>query len=223
MSSILAAAEAAEAAVAQRGAEPRGRLKITATPEFGTTRVDGWVAEYLFAWPKVTVEAIYAIRIVDIVHEGIDVAIRIGALPDSELSSRKLGEITYGLYASPGYLERAGDLHGVEDLKKHDLVMKGASWTLVQGGVTEKISRTPRCAVDNMIAIRNLALAGLGVARLPRYMAEPHVTEGALTHVLPGWSGIPMPVHAVFTSTRYMDPKVRVFVDLCRERFSDRR
>lgn len=224
-SSILAAAEAAEAAIAQQSQEPKGRLKITATPEFGTTRVDSWVAAYLSRWPKVTVEAVYSIRFVDIIHEGIDVAIRLGALQDSDLSARKLGEVTYGLYASPDYLKRDGALSTVEDLKRHDLIMKTSSgrssWTLVNGEATEKVSQTPRCALDNIVAARNLTLSGLGIAHLPRYMAEPYVAEGTLAHVLPGWASVPMPVHAVFASTRYMDPKVRGFVDLCRDAFRD--
>jgi LysR family transcriptional regulator, regulator for bpeEF and oprC len=224
-SSILAAAEAAVAAVAQQSQEPKGRLKITATPEFGTTRVDKWVAGYLSKWPKVTVEAVYSIRFVDIIHEGIDVAIRIGKLQDSDLSARKLGEINYGLYASPGYLKRAAPLRTVEDLKRHDLIMKTSggrsSWALVNGEAMEKVSQTPRCALDNIVAARNLTLSDLGIAQLPRYMAEPHVVGGALVRVLPGWTSQPMPVHAVFASTRFMDPKVRGFVDLCRNAFGD--
>lgn len=225
-SSILAAAEAAEAAVAQRNREPSGRLKITATPEFGATRVDDWIADYLRKWPKVSVEAIYTIRAVDIIHEGIDVAIRIGALQDSDLSARRLGEISYGLYASPDYLKEAPPLHAVDDLKRHDLIMKTSSgrttWTLVYGEASEKVSRAPRCAVDNMIALKNLSVSSLGIAQLPCFMAAPHVAEGTLVHVLPGWASPPMPVHAVFASTRYMDPKVRGFVDLCRGSFNDR-
>lgn len=225
-SSILAAAEAAEAAVAEQSGEPKGRLKITATPEFGTTRVDNWVAAFLSRWPKVTVEAVYSIRFVDIIHEGIDVAIRLGILPDSDLSARKLGEVTYGLYASPDYLNRSTPLRTVDDLRRHDLIMKTSSggrtsWTLLNGETTEKVSQTPRCALDNMLAMRNLTLSGLGVAQLPRYMADPYVAKGALTHVLPSWASTSMPVHAVFASTRYMDPKVRGFVDLCRDAFRD--
>ncbi len=79
-SSILAA-EAAEALVAQRTQESKGRLKVTAGPEFGTTRVDGWIADFLRLRPKVTVEVEYTNRLIDIVHEGVDVAIRIGPLP----------------------------------------------------------------------------------------------------------------------------------------------
>lgn len=220
-SSILAAAEAAEAAVAQKGQEPRGRLRVTASPEFGTTRVDDWIAAYLHRWPNVSVETVYSIRLVDIIHEGIDVAIRIGELGDSELSVRKLGEVTYGLYASPGYL-KGTVLRSVDEVRRHDLVMKTtsgrATWTLVNGDATEKVTGTPRCALDNMLAVRNLAVAGLGIARLPRYLADAHP---GLVRVLPEWSTAPMPVHAVFASTRYMDPKVRGFVDLCRESFQE--
>lgn len=223
-SSILAAAEAAEAAVAQQSQEPKGRLKITASPEFGTTKVDGWIAAYLTKWPKVSVDAVYSIRLVDIIHEGIDVAIRIGTLEDSDLSARKLGEITYGLYASPDYLKRSLPCRATGDLKHHDLIMKKSSgrstWNLVNGEITEKIVQAPRCALDNMIAAQNMALAGLGIAQLPQFMAQPYVAGGSLVRVLPEWAAIPMPVHAVFASTRYMDPKVRGFIDLCREAFS---
>jgi LysR family transcriptional regulator, regulator for bpeEF and oprC len=221
--SILAAAEAAEAAVAQQGQEPKGRLRITATHEFGTTRVDGWIAAFLTAYPKVSVDAVYTNRSVDIIHEGIDVAIRLGTLPDSELSARRLGEVAYALYASPRYLDRAGALGSVDDLKGHDLIVKATNgrvgWTLVAGGMTETVSHAPRCVLDNVIAARNLAVSGLGVSLLPRYMAEPYLTGRDLVRVLPDWSGPSVPVHAVFASTRYMDPKVRTFVDLCRDAF----
>ncbi|MBY3260240.1 MULTISPECIES: LysR family transcriptional regulator [Rhizobiaceae] len=223
-SSILAAAEAAESAVAQRTQEPKGRLKITAGAEFGTMRVDGWIAAFLQKWPKVTVEAEYTNRLVDIIHEGVDVAIRIGPLQDSELSARRLGELTYGLYASPEYLRGAARILTVEDLKRHDLIMHAPrgrpGWTLVNGEETEKVWQTPRCALNNTVAAMNLALSGLGIVQLPRYMAERYVAEGGLAIVLPGWARIPVPVHAVFASTRYMDPKVRGFVDLCRDRFT---
>nr|WP_293976797.1 substrate binding domain-containing protein [Sphingomonas sp.] len=183
------------------------------------------MAEFLHKWPKVTVEAEYTNRLVDIVHEGVDVAIRIGPLQDSELSARKLGELTYGLYAAPEYLRSAPPLEEVGDLERHDIIVHAPRgrpvWTLVSGEQTEKISRIPRCAVNNTMAARNLALSGLGIVQLPRYMAEHLVADGTLTRVLPDWARIPVPVHAVFASTRYMDPKVRGFVDVCRAGFSD--
>lgn len=225
VASILAAAEAAEAAVAQQTQEPRGRLKVTAGVEFGTTQVDGWIANFLQRWTKVTVETEYTNRIIDLVHENFDVAIRIGPLQDSGLSVRKLGELTYGLYASPEYLGQRPDIGDVGNLADHDLIMhvpRGRpSWNLVNGNQTEKVTHAPRCVVNNTITARNMALSGLGVVQLPRYLAGPHVYDGTLKIVLPGWSRSPVPVHAVFTSTRYMDPKVRSFIDLCRERFRE--
>jgi DNA-binding transcriptional LysR family regulator len=222
-SSILAAAEAAESAVAQRTQEPKGRLKVTAGAEFGTMQVDGWIAAFLQKWTRVTVEVEYTNRIVDIIHEGVDVAVRIGPLQNSELSARKLGELTYGLYASPEYLQGNAGVATIDDLKRRHLIMHAPrgrpAWNLVNGEETERVWQAPRCAVNNTMAARNLALSGLGIAQLPRYMAEPHVLEGALVRVLPAWACIPVPVHAVFASTRYMDPKVRGFVDLCRDAF----
>jgi LysR family transcriptional regulator for bpeEF and oprC len=86
----------------------------------------------------------------------------------------------------------------------------------------QKRSRKRHAArVDNIVAAKNLTVSGLGVAQLPRFLAEPHVADGTLVTVLPGWASIPMPVHAVFASTRYMDPKVRGFVDLCRAAFGN--
>lgn len=215
---ILTAAEAAEAAVAQLSREPKGLLRITAGSEFGTMVVDRWIAEFLRQAPKVTVEAEYTNRLVDIIHEGFDVAIRVGPLEDSGLSARKLGEVNYGLYATPDYLKGRPAVVEVGDLKHHDLIMKTtrgrSSWSLVNGAKAEKVTVTPRCAVNSTIAAKNLALEGIGIAQLPRFMAELHVADGSLSCVLPGWAEIPAPVHAVFASSRYMDPKVRSFVDL---------
>lgn len=221
--SILTAAEAAEAAVAQQTREPKGLLKLTAGSEFGTMVVDNWVADFLRLAPKVTVEAEYTNRLVDIIHEGFDVAVRVGSLDDSGLSARKIGEVDYGLYAATDYLQRAPAIASVADLKLHNLIMKTtrgrANWSLVNGTKTEKVTASPRCAVNSTLCARNLVLAGLGIAQLPRFMAEPHVAQGTLSCVLPGWAEVPAPVHAVFASSRYMDPKVRSFVDLCLSAF----
>ncbi|WP_313167882.1 LysR family transcriptional regulator [Massilia oculi] len=220
---ILAAAEAAEAAVAHQAGEPKGLLRITAGAEFGTMVVDGWIARFLKQAPKVTVDVEYTNRLVDIIHEGIDVAIRVGMLPDSGLSARKLGEVDYGLYAAPAYLRHAPALSTVGDLRRHDLIMKTvrgrSEWTLVDETGTEVVVAPPRAAVSSTIGAKNLALAGIGIAQLPRFMAEPCVAEGTLAGVLPGWAQLPAPVHAVFASSRYMDPKIRGFVDLCVEEF----
>lgn len=94
-------------------------------------------------------------------------------------------------------------------------------WTLVNGPLTARIEQVPRCALNNTIAARNMALAGLAIVQLPRYMAELYVADGSLERVLADWARALTPVHAVFASSRYMDPKVRGFLDLAVARFSD--
>ncbi|WP_341964125.1 LysR family transcriptional regulator [Pseudomonas sp. RC10] len=221
---ILTAAEAAEAAVAEQSREPKGLLRITAGSEFGTLVVDGWIATFLKRAPKVTVDTEYTNRLVDIIHEGVDVAVRVGVLQDSGLSARKLGEVTYGLYAAPDYLHDKATLSAVSDLQHHDLIMKAPrtrpDWTLFNGVDTETFSQAPRATVNSTIGAKNLTLAGIGIAQLPRFMAAPYVAKGSLVRVLPAWYHAPVPVHAVFASSRYMDPKVRSFVDFSLSEFA---
>lgn len=94
-----------------------------------------------------------------------------------------------------------------------------SNWALVNGENTEKVTVSPRRVVNSTLAAKNLAFAGLGITHLPRFMAETYVAAGTLSGVLPGWAEVPAPVHAVFVSSQYMDPKVRSFVDLCLSAF----
>ena len=109
-------------------------------------------------------------------------------------------------------------------MRQHDLIMKTtrgrSSWTLVKGGTTEKVTASLRCSVNSMIAAMNLVLAGIGIDQLPRFVAEPYVAEGRMSCVLRGWAGVPAPVHAVYASTRCMDPKVLSFVDFSLKEFT---
>ena len=216
--SILAAIEETEASIAHAHGEPRGLLRVTAGSEFGLMCVNHWIAEYLKRYPYVRVEADFSNRIVDVIHEGIDVAIRIGALPDSELSARPLGEIRYGLYASPAYIHARGEPDSPRTLSEHQLIMfspKGKPvWHLVRGQQREEIAGEALCIINNNLAARGLAVEGLGITLLPHFQAAPLVSQGQLIQIMKDWERVPVPVSAVFTSSRYMTPKVRAFVDL---------
>lgn len=219
---ILASVEEAERAVQKAQGEPRGVLKLTCGVEFGMIAVSGWISDYLARYPQVRVDADFTGRIVDIVHEGFDLAIRVGPLADSTLTARKLGELGYGLYASPGYLARRMAPVEPGELASHEtLAFSGgshqATWVLSHGQQVERVTVQPRLKANNVFAVRDAAVAGLGIAQLPMVVADAAVRAGQLRGVLTNWSLPTVPVHAVFASARYLTPKVRAFVNVAVE------
>jgi DNA-binding transcriptional LysR family regulator len=219
---ILAAVEEAERAVQKAQGEPRGVLKLTCGVEFGMLAVSGWIRAYLERHPQVRVDADFTGRLVDIVHEGFDLAIRVGPLADSTLTARKLGELRYGLYAAPGYLARRTEPGQPADLTDHEtLAFSGGShqttWALSRGQQLERVTLQPRLRANNVFAVRDAAATGLGIAQLPVLVAESAVQTDRLRRVLTAWSPPTVPVHAVFASARYLTPKVRAFIDLANE------
>lgn len=220
---ILAAIEEAEGAVAHAQSAPSGVLKLTCGEEFGYFVVSQWMIAFQNTYTATRIEATFTNRVVDLIHEGFDLSIRVGALSDSGLSARKLGEISYALYASPGYLRKRGTPKRIEDLNaKHDFLAftgGGGVAPLVNGDESFAPTQTPRLAADNSAFLRKAAADGLGITLAPRFQAAPLVTAGRLREVLPGWTRPPVPVHAVFPSSRFLTPKVRAFVDLAKARF----
>lgn len=222
---ILGAVEDVERLAQRIHAEPRGVLKLTCGVEFGMIAVSRWIDAYLKAFPQVSVEADFTGRLIDIVHEGFDLAIRVGELPDSRLAARRLGQLHYGLFASPGYLARRGTPDGPDGLPHHDLlVFSGGShrgsWRLGRGEEQARVDAPARLRIDNSFAVRDAAIEGLGIAQLPQLVADAACASGALVRVLPEWSPSAVPVHALFPSSRYLTPKVRAFIDLAAESFA---
>lgn len=217
---ILTAIDDTEAAIQGTQGEPQGVLKLTCGVEFGTLVVNRWIVEFLKRYPRVRVDAEFNNRLADLIHEGFDLAIRVGPLPDSGLTARRLGEVRYALYASPEYVQGHAEPIHPSDLAVHDLVMFAASvpatWRLFKDGERFDVSVSPRFVLDNNIMAREATIEGLGIALLPRFQAAPYVRDGRLVEVLHGWSRTPVPIHAVFASSRYLAPKVRMFVDLAR-------
>lgn len=224
--SVLATLEDTRRVLAQAQAEPRGLLRLTCSVEFGIAVVGAWIEEYLERHPQVTAEAEYASREIDLVHEGFDLAIRSGPLPDSSLVARPLGELSHGLYASPAYLRAQGRPRRPEDLARHQLVLfTGAgprtSWTLQRGAERETLKVAPlaRLRVNTGASVRSALLRGLGIGQLPAVVADEWVRAGALVPVLMPWRPAPLPVFAVYPSHRYLTPKVKAFVELAQARF----
>jgi DNA-binding transcriptional LysR family regulator len=221
---ILGAVEDTERVAHKMLSEPRGTLRLTCGVVFGMIAVSRWISEYLERHPQVAVECDFTGRIVDIVHEGFDLAIRIGNLTDSSLAARRLGELRYGLFASPEYLARRGKPRVPEDLSRHELLrFSGGShrhgWTLKRGTVEHRVEAAGRLRINNSFAVRDAAVRGLGIALLPLAVVTERRQPGELVRVLPDWQPPAVPVHAVFPGTRYLTPKVRTFIDHAVEAF----
>jgi len=219
---ILASVEDARRTVQRAQGAPRGTLKLTCGVEFGMIAVTGWIGRYLQRHPQVRVDADFTNRMVDIVHEGFDLAIRVGTLQDSSLNARPLGALSYGLFAAPGYLRDHGTPAQPDELSAHAvLAFTGGShlvsWELTRDGLTQRPALHPRLRANNVFAVRDAAAEGLGIAQVPLVVARSLQAQGRLVPVLADWTLPSVPVHAVFASARYLTPKVRAFIDLAVE------
>jgi DNA-binding transcriptional LysR family regulator len=205
-------------------AEPSGTLRLTCSPDFGLVAANRWITGYLQRWPQMAVDVDFSSRRIDLVHEGFDLALRVGPLDDSRLAARLLGRLRYGLFASPAHLARAGTPATPAQLREHPLLMFStgtgrSAWTLLPpepGAPVERIERRgsagPRVRAGSVSLLLQACVAGLGVARLPLAAAQL-LPPGTLQPVLPDWTPEPVPVHAVFPGHRFMAPKLRAFVD----------
>ena len=215
---VLAALEDATARVRESGGVARGRLRVTASVEFGVAVLSPLLAEFAQHQPAVDLEVVLTSRTVDLVYEGFDLAVWVGPLPDPSLATRRLGALRYGLYASPAYLARAGRPHYAHELSEHPALQfvahrRSAHWILSDGAQTLEVPIQPRLCANNHWVLRDAAVAGLGIAFCAELSAEPEVRAGRLERLLPEWGAPEIPVHAVFPSERFLAPRVRACVD----------
>jgi LysR family transcriptional regulator, regulator for bpeEF and oprC len=226
---ILGAVEDTALLVQNAQGEPRGQLRLTCGVEFGMLAVGRWVEAYLAAHPLATADVEYTSRVLDIVHEGFDLAVRVGPVQESRLVARPMGQLDYTLFACPRYLARAGVPQTPQQLREMSLVMfSGGShrgWQLVPAGGAPrdavKVEGPARLRTNNAFAVRDALLRSLGIGQLPLLVAAESVVAGRLVPVLPDWRPPSVPVHAVYPSNRYLSAKVRAFVDLALQRFPE--
>ncbi|MDB4968823.1 MAG: Transcriptional regulator, LysR family [Myxococcales bacterium] len=220
---IVAELEEADLAVGRMQSSARGVLRITVPLAFGA--FGAIVAEFSKRYPEVQVEIVATDRQVDLVEEGFDLAIRAGALADSTLIARPLGQVRRLLVASPAYLKKSGQPKAPADLEKHACLVFAAApsparWTLRRDGKSVKVSTPARLVVNDFELLREAARSGLGIATLPEYLCKEDFARGRLRAVLPAWCTEETPIHAVYPTTRHLSPKVIAFVDVVRARFS---
>lgn len=222
---VVAEAEAAELAVTQLAAAPRGRLKVNAPMSFGVREVGPALPEFMACYPELSVELVLNDRVVDLVEEGFDIAVRIARLGDSSLIARRLAPCRHVLCAAPDYLAVRGTPRSVEDLKEHDCLQysyqhSGEAWHLSGPGGEQQVRVRGRLRVNNGDALLTAALGGLGVALLPSFICGDDLRAGRLVHLLAEWGGpAETAVYAVYPASRNLSPKVRVLVDFLAARF----
>ena len=220
---ILAGLEAAEASAAGAQAEPQGVLRITAPVLFGQRFIAPVLRDYLDAYPAVRAQALFIDRIVDLIGEGLDVALRIGALPDSSLSAIRVGAVRRVTVAAPAYLERHGRPVAPGDLGHHRVIFPSAAgdalaWEYMAGGKHQTVRLEPALVVNTMAAAINAAMAGWGVTRVLSYQVADAIAGGELVEVLAGHEDREMPIHLVHPEGRRAAAKIRAFIDLAARR-----
>lgn len=224
---ILADVDEAEAAVTTAHSSPRGLLKITAPSTFAHRHVAPHLPAFLDRYPEVQVQLLVADRLVDLVEEGMDLAIRIAQLKDSSLIARKLAPNHRKLVAAPGYVEKWGMPKRPEDLQDHALItlQPGSpinDWHFVVDGEERVIRARGLIATNHGDSILALALSGAGLAMLAAHVVGEYVQDGQLISVLDDMVSEDVPIYAVYPSNRHLSPKVRAFVDYLVEIYGPR-
>lgn len=219
-SGALAAIEEAKLAVSKLQGVPRGRLRVSSSIAFGTMQLPGVVRDLMAKYPDLDVELVLEDRHVDLVREGIDVAIRITSdTPDSALVYRRLAPNRQVICASPEYIHRRGLPRTPEDLANHDCIAHSVRttprvWHLT-GPDGEKVSVqiNGRPTISSALAVRQAALEGLGIIELNSYLVGEDIAAGRLARLLPQYQPRELGIFAVYAERRFLAPKIRVFVD----------
>ncbi|MBY5715634.1 LysR family transcriptional regulator [Rhizobium leguminosarum] len=218
---ILVSVDEAEASVAGQDSTPRGVLRLTVDDAFGRLVVLPLLEKYLRAWPDIQVEVSFTDRLADIVEEGFDLAIRVGATAtDTRLISRVIATYKARLCASPSYLAERGEPRDVDDLAVHDCLISAGrnqrqGWRFRGGGGSWiKAQGRSRLRLDSGEAIRDAALAGLGIALLPDFLVTDDLAAGRLRQILADFETDDAKIVTLYPDKRLLEPRVRRFIDL---------
>jgi len=226
---ILADLSEADRAASGEFASPTGELIVTAPAALGRLYLIPILAEFLPAYPEIDVRLLLVDRVLSLPEDHVDVALRIGELPDSRLIARQLGTICRVVCANPSYLAARGTPQVPEDLIEHDcIVYEGflgpQLWRFVRDGADVSMTVQPRLVVSNIEAAYDAARAGIGLARVFSYYVKASIEEGTLTTVLDAFQppSATLPVNFVYAAGRFMPIKLRAFLDFATPRLKAR-
>jgi DNA-binding transcriptional LysR family regulator len=219
---ILADIEEAERSTQAERTRPSGRLVVAAPVGFGRLHVTPLMSAYLQLYPEVSGELRLSDRVVNLVEDGIDAAIRIGHLADSSLVARNLGSMARIVVASPGYLAARGEPKAPKEIAAHDTILFGgiaaaAEWHFVEGGADMRVALAPRFTSNIADAAIWHAEHDGGLTCVLAYQAAQSIAAGRLRVVLAAFQPPAMPIHIVYPTSRLLSAKVRTLIDLAAE------
>lgn len=217
---ILQQVDEVESQLCRGTSAPAGHLRIDLPTAMGRLVFAPEIRGFLERHPKITIELGCTDRVVDLVQEGVDCALRGGQLPDSRLSARHVGDLRFALCAAPHYIEQHGLPLTPEDLTRHHQVgyvlastRKFGPVTLMREGLKVEFDVPARFQTTDSATVLSAGLDGLGIVVLAEFVASHYLTSGALVRVLPGWQCPSLPLHLVTPTTRMRAARVQAFMD----------
>jgi DNA-binding transcriptional LysR family regulator len=222
---ILALIEDSESSAAERASVPRGTLRVATSVGLGVLRMGPAMTEFLGKYPKLNIDLVLNDRVVDLVEEGFDVAIRMGPRVDPGLVARKIANAPVVACASRKYLRKHGVPKLPHDLANHNCLTYAYSsqeteWPFMRDGVEQKVRVSGSLRVNNGNVLVNAAIEGLGIIRQPNFLVSEAMSRRLLVRVLPAWNTGEHTVYAVYPSRRFLPLKVRAFIEFLAKRFS---
>jgi DNA-binding transcriptional LysR family regulator len=221
---ILAEIDDAERDLSSRQKAPRGLLRVNAPMSFGTLHLSRALSDLMQRYPELRIQLVLSDEMIDPVQDGLDLTLRIGELPSSSLVARKIVPIKRVLCAAPAYLEKRGTPRHPNELRDHDCLAygylaTGNQWKLTSAGVDHWIQVPWSLCSNNAEVLRQVAVAGCGIALLPTFIAGADLQEGALRTILSDYQAPPLSLYALYPPTKNLSTKIRVFIDFMVERF----
>jgi DNA-binding transcriptional LysR family regulator len=223
---VLTMMDAAEESVSSSAPEPSGILRINAPVSFGVIHLAPVWAEFMQLYPKIELDISLNDRIVDLVEEGFDAAVRIARLENSSLVGRRLASTRMRLCAAPSYLDTHEPITALADLTEHGVIAytnfaSGNEWQFNGPRGQESVLTRSILRCNNGDTCRSIALAGGGVSLQPSFMVADDLRRGALVEILPEYHSVELGIYAVYPTRKHLAPKVRMLINFLVERFAE--
>jgi DNA-binding transcriptional LysR family regulator len=221
---ILEDVKAAEGALGRLQSSLTGTLHVNGSIAMGQIFLTPLMLEFQRRYPELTIELTLNDRYIDLVEEGVDVAVRLGRLADSNLVARRLGSTRRVLVATPGYLDKRGIPQAPADLERHNCLLyaylsTGNEWVFRGPQSDLRVHAHGNFKANNGHSIREALLAGMGVALMPDWLVHDVMQSGQVVTLLPQFAPAPLEVNAVYPSGRHVSAKLRTFIDFLQEQF----